>query len=57
MAAKRQKEAYVTMSIENVQLVPKEAVLGACKTEAGGGVGTTGHCVMAQPQCYTEVTS
>ena len=39
------RKPYRKPRIEQVKLVPEEAVLSACKTLSGGGENTTGNCM------------
>lgn len=44
MVKESQKKPYVKMRIEEVQLVPAEAVLGGCKTSSGDGILNVSDC-------------
>jgi hypothetical protein len=59
MADRSQKRSYVKMKIEDVRLVPDEAVLGGCKTADGGGIGQTGigNSCELDGNCSTDATS
>jgi len=50
-----QKKPYVKPELERVKLVPDEAVLGGCKTDAGGGLLPAGNCATAS--CVANATS
>lgn len=41
------RKPYVKPVIASVNLIPDEAVLGNCKSAAGGGVGTSSSCALA----------
>ena len=53
----KERKPYRKPEIEQVKLVPREAVLTVCKTaSAGGGVNTSGNCTMADPQCIAVIS-
>lgn len=55
------RRRYVKPAMESVSLVPGEAVLGACKTDSGGGqgkdLGSGVACNLIGQQCSADTAS